>query len=81
MACRRVSQVQGFAYALLVGVVCHDVPFDGYRLRHHVLQLAEVHVVQVEPDEFRPPARRADEPVLQHLGISRAQVLLAVERL
>ena len=67
--------VQCLAYPVLKGVFQHDALLDGYRLRHHAAQLRKVGIEDVEGDQFGPHRLVVDKPVLEHLGITRAEIV------
>ena len=65
---------------MLVRVFGHDALFHLHRVGHHAAQLVEVGRKYVEGNKLPPHLLVAYQPMLQHLGIARADVV-AVERL
>lgn len=71
-----VPQIQGFAYAMLQGVLTYDVLLNLYAFGHQGLEGGVVHVVQVETEKFGPMFVGADKSVFEHFRITGCQVLI-----
>ena len=75
-----VSEVEGLADALLVRVFLHDSLLDSHTGTYHLRELEKVGLLEVEVEKFGKDFLVADESVLEHLCIARADVL-GIERL
>ena len=70
-----VTQVQCLANALLMRVLLHDALLHLHAVSHHSLQLLQVGVGKVEAHQFFPHRLGRNQTMLQHLGITRTDVL------
>ena len=74
MACS-VAEIESLANAMLVGVFGDDALFDSHALGYHRLQMFQVGVEDVKGEEFDKHRLIRDQTMLEHLGITAADVL------
>ena len=71
-----VTYVKSLAYAMLKRVFKNDTFLNGNRFRHHLLQHLQVGLMYVVCHKLRPHLLVVDESVLEHLGITRTEILV-----
>ena len=69
-----VSQIERLAYAVLFGVLFHNIFLYLYGAPYHCPECGVVYVFCIERQQFRQVVGSADESVLQHFGIAGEKV-------
>ena len=69
-----VTQIECLADTLFGGILLHYALLHSHALGYHLLQVWQIGLRKVEAHKLVPMPARADESVLEHLGITRTEV-------
>ena len=69
-----VTQIERLADTLFGGILLHYALLHSHALGYHHLQVWQIGLRKVEAHKLVPMPARADESVLEHLGITRTEV-------